>query len=122
MFRKNRKNRKKLLSVAQFIIIKRAAPTGPSLPALLRHFQAFDEIGGLAIHWQLFGSSGHTTRPSGGVLQVMLLESLKYFTSVRPCMFVVQGNVPGLIWPWHFRRASQADFRLLQTCTHRPSS
>lgn len=30
--------------------------------------QGYDEYGGLAINWLVFGSSGHKQRPQGGVL------------------------------------------------------
>jgi len=32
--------------------------------------QAFEPIGGLAVNWVMFGSSGHVQRPEAGVLQV----------------------------------------------------
>jgi len=31
--------------------------------------QAFEPIGGLAVNWVMFGSSGHVQRPEAGVLQ-----------------------------------------------------
>ncbi|KAK9807050.1 hypothetical protein WJX72_012053 [[Myrmecia] bisecta] len=47
----------------EFIILKAGQP---SLPHLLA---AYEDVGGLAINWVLFGSSGHKQRPQGGVLE-----------------------------------------------------
>eukprot|EP00887_Chlorella_sp_A99_P003217 scaffold9.g3217.t1 len=54
------------LDVDEFLMFK--APGGPlrSLPLLLMKFQ---EYSGLAVHWLLFGSSGHETRPLAGSLR-----------------------------------------------------
>ncbi|KAK9834899.1 hypothetical protein WJX81_007252 [Elliptochloris bilobata] len=41
----------------EFFVLKDGTP---DLPALLRDYEDF---GGLAVNWQLFGSSGHLTRP-----------------------------------------------------------
>ncbi len=45
----------------EFIILRK----DPSLPALLKHYE---EYGGLALSWTVFGTSGHINRPPGGVL------------------------------------------------------
>lgn len=42
----------------------------PSVPHLLRGMLAQREFGGLAVHWRVFGSSGHLEPPQAGVLQV----------------------------------------------------
>lgn len=55
-------------SCAQFLILKDKAI--PSVPHLLRAMMRRQEIGGLAVHWRVFGSSGHVTAPEAGVLQV----------------------------------------------------
>lgn len=41
----------------------------PSVPHLLRGMLAQRDFGGLAVHWRVFGSSGHLEPPQGGVLQ-----------------------------------------------------
>jgi hypothetical protein len=40
------------------------------VPHLLRGMLAQRDFGGLAVHWRVFGSSGHLEPPQGGVLQV----------------------------------------------------
>ncbi|PNW70251.1 hypothetical protein CHLRE_17g712050v5 [Chlamydomonas reinhardtii] len=42
------------------------APDPPSLPAFLA---AFEPYGGILVHWQLFGPSGHMRRPRGSTLE-----------------------------------------------------
>lgn len=50
----------------EFIVLHDA---GPSLRHQLPSFlERYDEHGGLAINWVVFGSSGHAARPAGGVL------------------------------------------------------
>lgn len=41
-----------------------------TVPQLLRRLQGYEPIGGLVVSWVMFGSSGHKTKPKGGVLQV----------------------------------------------------
>lgn len=45
-----------------------------SVPALLQEMMAVREIGGLAVHWRVFGSSGHEVAPKEGVLQVLAFK------------------------------------------------
>jgi hypothetical protein len=49
----------------EFLIFRDGPPIA-SLPAALR---AFEGASALAVHWILFGSSGHATRPPGGALR-----------------------------------------------------
>ncbi len=49
-----------------------------TVPQLLRQMQSFEPIGGLVVSWVMFGSSGHKTRPAGGVLQVSFRGVLPY--------------------------------------------
>ncbi|GAB4816169.1 hypothetical protein N2152v2_003215 [Parachlorella kessleri] len=51
---------------ADEFLIFREGPPVQSLPQLL---QAYEEYSGLGVHWILFGSSGHTSRPKRGVLR-----------------------------------------------------
>lgn len=57
------------IDVDEFFDMRPGAPGNGSLPGQLRHFQRFDDFGGLAVHWRLFGTSGHVQAPKGGVLQ-----------------------------------------------------
>lgn len=41
-----------------------------SIPALLLRMESFEPFGALVAHWVMFGSSNHSARPKGGVLQV----------------------------------------------------
>ena len=50
------------LDTDEFLIIKDGTP---HMPALLKEYE---EYGGLGVHWVMFGSSGHKTRPAKGVL------------------------------------------------------
>ncbi|KAK9824237.1 hypothetical protein WJX72_008861 [[Myrmecia] bisecta] len=51
------------LDADEFLMIRNASYA--DMPALLRNYE---EYGGLAVNWQIFGSSGHLTRPPGSVL------------------------------------------------------
>lgn len=48
-------------------------PSIQSLPAFLTEFEGPAAppraLSGLAVHWLIFGSSGHEARPAGGVLR-----------------------------------------------------
>jgi hypothetical protein len=48
------------LDTDEFVVIRDGSP---SLPEVLRRYE---EYGGLAVNWRLFGSSGHKTRPEVG--------------------------------------------------------
>ncbi len=50
------------IDVDEFIVLKDKTK---SIPDILKNYE---EFGGLAINWKLFTSSGHITRPEGGVL------------------------------------------------------
>ena len=41
----------------------------PPLICLVICAQAYQAHGGLAVNWDVFGSSGHTARPPGGTLK-----------------------------------------------------
>lgn len=51
----------------EFLIVKDKSL--PSVPHLLRELMAQKPIGGLAVHWRVFGSSGHDDPPTEGVLK-----------------------------------------------------
>lgn len=51
------------IDVDEFLILRDSSSV--SLPALLHDYE---EYGGLAVNWVLFGSSGHIHRPKGGTL------------------------------------------------------
>ena len=51
------------IDVDEFLILR--DPSTVTLPALLHDYE---EYGGLAVNWVLFGSSGHIHRPQGGTL------------------------------------------------------
>lgn len=53
------------LDIDEFLIF-RQGPSIQSLPALLYEYENFSA---LAVHWILFGSSGHDARPLKGVLR-----------------------------------------------------
>ena len=53
------------IDVDEFLVFKTGA-TVQSLPLLLKRYEDFSA---LAVHWILFGSSGHISRPSKGVLR-----------------------------------------------------
>jgi hypothetical protein len=53
------------IDVDEFLIFKTGPPV-QSLPDLLREYENYSA---LVVHWILFGSSGHETRPSRGVLR-----------------------------------------------------
>ena len=59
----------------QFLVLQNKSI--PSVPHLLRGMLAQRQFGGLAVHWRVFGSSGHIDPPLGGVLQVSPLT--QYF-------------------------------------------
>ncbi len=46
----------------EFIVVTNSTQT---IPDILKNYEQF---GGVALNWKLFGSSGHVKRPSGGVL------------------------------------------------------
>lgn len=52
----------------EFLILRKASGAA-SVPEFLRDMMARQVFGGLAVHWRLFGSSGHLHRPEQGVLQ-----------------------------------------------------
>ena len=52
------------IDIDEFLILRDAA-AGTSLPAFLRQYEGY---GGLAVHWRVFGSSGHVVRPEGSLL------------------------------------------------------
>lgn len=58
-----------LTLVPQFLVVKDKSV--PSVPHLLRELMAQKPIGGLAVHWRVFGSSGHDAPPTEGVLKVL---------------------------------------------------
>ena len=51
------------IDVDEFLFLR--DPSFASMPALLREYE---EYGGLAVNWVLFGSAGHIHRPEGGTL------------------------------------------------------
>jgi hypothetical protein len=51
------------IDVDEFIVLVNKTQ---SIPSLLRQYEPY---GGLALNWKLFGSSGHISRPEGGVLR-----------------------------------------------------
>lgn len=53
----------------------------PSVPHLLREMMSQRPIGGLAVHWRVFGSSGHIEPPEDGVLQARLFRGPSCDTS-----------------------------------------
>ncbi|KAL3152497.1 hypothetical protein ABBQ32_001532 [Trebouxia sp. C0010 RCD-2024] len=60
------RNRHKFIAfidVDEFLFLR--DPSFASMPALLRQYE---DYGGLAVNWILFGSSGHIHRPKGGTL------------------------------------------------------
>lgn len=58
----------------QFLVLKDESFS--SVPDLLRGMMKQQEIGGLAVHWRVFGSSGHENTPKEGVLQVQRQRSI----------------------------------------------
>lgn len=61
--------------------------TGPDkdIPALLRRMESFEAFGALVAHWVMFGSSNHTARPEGSVLQVCrVLSSFRHCCILDP--------------------------------------
>jgi hypothetical protein len=50
------------IDVDEFIVVKDKTK---SIPEFLKNYEQF---GGLALNWKMFGSSGHVVRPTGGVL------------------------------------------------------
>jgi hypothetical protein len=85
----------------EFVVIK----NGNSIPEYLNDFG--DEFG-VALHWYYFGSSGHRTRPSGGVInsytrrEIQPNRHVKCF--VRPEWVTQNRNSHS----WFFRRAKWA--------------
>ncbi|KAG2489056.1 hypothetical protein HYH03_012492 [Edaphochlamys debaryana] len=56
-----------LIDPDEYIVLKGVQPPAvPDLPAFLK---PFEPIGGLLVHWQLFGPSGHVARPNGSTLE-----------------------------------------------------
>ncbi|MEW5300200.1 MAG: hypothetical protein WDW38_003039 [Sanguina aurantia] len=58
-----------MLDTDEFVVLRNQSlqtpMTPPSLPAFLKGFEPY---AGVLLHWQMFGSSGLRTRPSGGTL------------------------------------------------------
>eukprot|EP00891_Asterochloris_glomerata_P005717 jgi/Astpho2/5717/e_gw1.00079.119.1_t len=52
------------IDIDEFFVLRGTA-AGSSLPAFLRQYEGY---GGLAVHWRVFGSSGHIVRPGGSLL------------------------------------------------------
>lgn len=65
----------------QFLVLQ--GKSIPSVPHLLRGMLAQRQFGGLAVHWRVFGSSGHIDPPLGGVLQVSPLTQCLSFRSFQ---------------------------------------
>lgn len=86
------------LDADEFVVIQ----DGRVIPAYLNEFQDFPAV---ALHWYYFGSSGHRTRPSNGVINAYIRRKsvpnrhVKCF--VRP-ESVAQNRNPH---SWFFRRA-----------------
>ncbi|EFJ49968.1 hypothetical protein VOLCADRAFT_89293 [Volvox carteri f. nagariensis] len=58
-----------LLDPDEYIILKeppKPPQTRPHLPTFLAPFEAY---GGVTVHWQLLGPSGHVARPNGSTLE-----------------------------------------------------
>ena len=52
------------LDVDEYVVLKGLeADEKPDLPGFLSQYEKY---GGLMVHWQLFGPSGHVLRPRGG--------------------------------------------------------
>ena len=64
------------------------------LPALLQEYVRF---GGLFVHWQNFGSSGHTTKPVGGVVESFTRRARTTWSRNREGKSIVR---PTMVAPW----------------------
>lgn len=65
-----------------------------SLPALLQDYEAY---GGLFVHWQHFGSSGHITMPTGGVVENFTQRAPATWSRNREGKSIVR---PTMVSPW----------------------
>ena len=65
-----------------------------TLPALL---QEYERYGGLFVQWQNFGSSGHTTKPVGGVVENFTRRARTTWSRNREGKSIVR---PTMIAPW----------------------
>jgi hypothetical protein len=52
----------------EFIVLHDSTPGDDVPPDINAFMHGYEGYGGLAVNWRVFGSSGHKTRPQGGVL------------------------------------------------------
>ena len=64
------------------------------LPALLEEYERY---GGLFVHWQNFGSSGHITKPAGGVVESFTRRARTTWSRNREGKSIVR---PTMVAPW----------------------
>lgn len=65
-----------------------------SLPSLLHEYELY---GGLFVHWQHFGSSGHITKPVGGVVESFTRRAPTAWSRNREGKSIVR---PTMVGPW----------------------
>lgn len=69
------------LDIDEFLVYFDGCSDGANIKKCMDHiFARNTKVGGIGLHWRIFGSSGHKKKPSGGVLENYLYRAGDDFT------------------------------------------